>query len=389
MWPLFLSSSYFAREPRGISTNPSTTSGFAFAGMGPPRVGVRGRDDDGDLALRTLGSIPSGKVLRRAAHEGLVHLRELAGDDDTRVGRDGGEILQEIAGAVRALVDDDGPALSDKRGERLASRPALLRQEAEERERAGRKARRDERGDRGVRSGDGRDGVARGDGRRDERLARIREGGRARVRHEGDVPPAIELPDEDADLALVVELGVRREVLRADLVAPQEDLGVPGVLAGDHVDLLQDLQRARRDVLEVPDRRRDEVERPHPASIAGTFAAMSRAVDEFVKRRVAPELRPVVTLVRRLMRENAPDATEEIKYGIPMWTGTYAFAFLNPTKREITFGFSHGVHLTDRYGLLKGRGKWARHVKLRTVDEANRPALRSYIKQAAKIDAKR
>src|SRR5258708_13197074 len=86
MWPLFLSSSYFAREPRGISTNTSTTSGFAFAGMDPPRVGVRGRDDDGDLALRTLGSIPSGKVLRRAAHAGLCPLRELAAYDVPLVG---------------------------------------------------------------------------------------------------------------------------------------------------------------------------------------------------------------------------------------------------------------------------------------------------------------
>src|SRR6266567_2092381 len=136
MWPLFLSSSYFAREPRGISTNTSTTSRVAFAGMLPPRVGVRSGDDDGDLALRTLGSIPSGKVLRRSAHELLVHLRELAGDDDSRVRRDRGEVLEEIAGAIRALVQDDRPALGDERRERLAPRTALLRQEPEERERA-------------------------------------------------------------------------------------------------------------------------------------------------------------------------------------------------------------------------------------------------------------
>ena len=116
---------------------------------------------------------------------------------------------------------------------------------------------------------------------------------------------------------------------------------------------------------------------------------MSRAVDEFVKQRVQPEHRRVVALLRRLMRENAPDAREEIKYGIPMWLGTYAFVFLNPTRSTITFGFSHGVHLTDRYGLLRGRGKWARHVKLRSVEDANVPALRSYIRQAAKLDANR
>ena len=72
-----------------------------------------------------------------------------------------------------------------------------------------------------------------------------------------------------------------------------------------------------------------------------------------------------------------------------MWTGTYAFVFRNPTKREITFGFSHGVHLVDRYGLLRGRGRWARHVTLKTVEDVNVPALRSYIKQAAKLDSKR
>lgn len=112
-------------------------------------------------------------------------------------------------------------------------------------------------------------------------------------------------------------------------------------------------------------------------------------MDEFVKRRVQPELRPAVALARKLMRENAPAATEAIKYGIPMWTGTHTFAFLNPTKTAITFGFSHGVELEDRYGLLKGQGKWARSVKLRAVNDANVPALRSYIKQAAKLDAKR
>jgi len=40
-------------------------------------------------------------------------------------------------------------------------------------------------------------------------------------------------------------------------------------------------------------------------------------VNGFVRTRVNPELRPVVSMLRELMREMAPDADEAIRYGIP------------------------------------------------------------------------
>src|SRR2546428_13320505 len=101
MRPVFLSSSYFDREPRGISTKTSTWSGVSFAGIGSPSVPVGGRDDDRDLPLRALGSIPSGEVHRRATDEGLVDLRELARDHDARLRRQRGDIGEQIRGAVR------------------------------------------------------------------------------------------------------------------------------------------------------------------------------------------------------------------------------------------------------------------------------------------------
>ena len=39
-------------------------------------------------------------------------------------------------------------------------------------------------------------------------------------------------------------------------------------------------------------------------------------IDEFVKTRVLPEFQPIVAMLRELMREMAPDATEAIRYGI-------------------------------------------------------------------------
>jgi hypothetical protein len=52
-------------------------------------------------------------------------------------------------------------------------------------------------------------------------------------------------------------------MFRADLVLAKEDLGMPRVLARDHVDILQNPQRTQRDVLEIADRRRDEIELAH------------------------------------------------------------------------------------------------------------------------------
>lgn len=44
-------------------------------------------------------------------------------------------------------------------------------------------------------------------------------------------------------------------------------------------------------------------------------------VDEFVKTRVLPEFQPIAAMLRELMREMAPDAHEEIRYGIPAYKG--------------------------------------------------------------------
>ena len=109
-------------------------------------------------------------------------------------------------------------------------------------------------------------------------------------------------------------------------------------------------------------------------------------VDEFVKTRVLPQFQLIVSMLRELMREMAPDATEEIIYGIPMYRGKKIFAYINPTKKDITFGFSHGAEFEDKYGLLKGRGKVSKHIKIKNLQTVNKDALRYYIRQALEFD---
>lgn len=110
-------------------------------------------------------------------------------------------------------------------------------------------------------------------------------------------------------------------------------------------------------------------------------------VDEFITQKVPPEFHDVVSLVRRLMAEGAPDAAEKISYGMLMWVGRWPLAWISPTKKDITFGFRAGAYFDDPYGLLKGTGKHARHVKLKSVESVSIEALRHYIGRAVENDA--
>jgi len=110
-------------------------------------------------------------------------------------------------------------------------------------------------------------------------------------------------------------------------------------------------------------------------------------VDEFVEAKVAPEFRPVVAAIRGLMRECAPDAEEVISYGMPVYKGKTLFAWINPPKKDVTLSFTRGDKLEDKYNLLRGDAKGgARHVKMKNLEDVNKPALKYYIKQAVSLD---
>ena len=116
--------------------------------------------------------------------------------------------------------------------------------------------------------------------------------------------------------------------------------------------------------------------------------SQTTTVDDFVKLNVLPEHQEIVVLIRQLMRELAPNAREQISYGIPCWKGKRIFAFISSTKKDIVLGFSRGTEFADKYGLLQGKGKTSRHVRIKNLSDLNRDALRYYIRQALEFDAK-
>ncbi len=117
---------------------------------------------------------------------------------------------------------------------------------------------------------------------------------------------------------------------------------------------------------------------------------MTLTVDEYVKTKILPQHQDIVKAIRDLMRDCAPNATEYVAYGLPVWKGKKIFAVISPNKKDITFSFTHGAEFDDKYGLLKGNAKLAKHVKIREVQDmsVNEAALRYYIQQALEFDAK-
>ncbi|HLF76083.1 MAG TPA: DUF1801 domain-containing protein, partial [Dehalococcoidia bacterium] len=93
-----------------------------------------------------------------------------------------------------------------------------------------------------------------------------------------------------------------------------------------------------------------------------------------------------VAMLRKLMRECAPDAEEVISYGIPSWKRKRILVVISPTKTHLTFAFSRGAAFEDPYGLLEGVGKVSKHVKIKALAAVNQDALRDYIGQAVKLD---
>ena len=113
------------------------------------------------------------------------------------------------------------------------------------------------------------------------------------------------------------------------------------------------------------------------------------SVDEFIEKKVLPKYRDIVSLLREVMREMAPDSKLTIYYGIPMFKRkNLVLAWISPTKKGITFGFRQGVEFEDKYGLLEGKGKWARNIRIKNAASVDKEALRYYIKQALELESK-
>jgi hypothetical protein len=142
--------------------------------------------------------------------------------------------------------------------------------------------------------------------------------------------------------------------------------------------------------------RKTKAARPRPKAAAitkvkraapprmGPRADLGAPIDGFFARQ-APALRPILEELRRLVEEAAPKANSSLKWGMPFYEkdGEVVCALA---------GFKAHVNLIlagppgtydDPEGLLEGGGKTGRHLKIRTLDDMPRVAIRRWLRTAA------
>lgn len=94
----------------------------------------------------------------------------------------------------------------------------------------------------------------------------------------------------------------------------------------------------------------------------------------------------VVSTVRRIVLETAPDAKESIKWAQPVYEVNGPFSYIKAFKNSVNFGFWRGVDIKDPDGLLRGSGEKMRHVPLTSVDDIDVAALTDFVRQAVQLN---
>jgi hypothetical protein len=124
-----------------------------------------------------------------------------------------------------------------------------------------------------------------------------------------------------------------------------------------------------------------------PAAKAKTMAPRAdfgKPVDGFFAKQPAA-LRPIAAALRALVEEAAPDAESSIKWGMPFYSvGGAMMCAIGAHRSHVNLILSGppGTY-QDPKGLLEGDGKTGKHLKLRSLDDLPRDAVRAWLRTAA------
>lgn len=111
-------------------------------------------------------------------------------------------------------------------------------------------------------------------------------------------------------------------------------------------------------------------------------------IDEYVEK--AGKQKDVVKGLRALVKRTIAGCEEYVNpWKIPSFDANGTVCGFMTGKEHVTFIFLRGVALPDPEGLLEGTGKSVRHVKVRTVADVKRPALKKLVVEAAKLNRRK
>jgi hypothetical protein len=111
-------------------------------------------------------------------------------------------------------------------------------------------------------------------------------------------------------------------------------------------------------------------------------------IDDVLKD-VEEPLAAIVLRLRAIIIDVDPDTTEQprpgdnaLSYGVGPKKMKEGYAYIAPQRGYVNLGFYRGTSLPDPVGLLEGTGKGLRHVKIRSLEDAERAEVRELIATA-------
>jgi len=109
-------------------------------------------------------------------------------------------------------------------------------------------------------------------------------------------------------------------------------------------------------------------------------------IDGFFSKQ-APHLRTILEELRKLIGEAAPEAQSSIKWGMPFYSFEGVMMCATSAHKSLVNLVLSGPPdaFNDPAGRLSGEGKTGRHLKLTTLDELPRDAVRGWLRTAAEI----
>ena len=98
---------------------------------------------------------------------------------------------------------------------------------------------------------------------------------------------------------------------------------------------------------------------------------------------------PIARKLREVVLDDFPDSVEVVRlgdgaasYGIGPKKMSESHVYVMPQTEYVNLGFWHGAGLPDPERLLQGTGAKMRHIKVRSVDDAESPAVRALVSAA-------
>ena len=111
-----------------------------------------------------------------------------------------------------------------------------------------------------------------------------------------------------------------------------------------------------------------------------TETAVATLIDDIGT--ASPTNHAIVMALRQIVHDNAPAATEMVKYGGLFYARTRPFGGIFAYASHVTLEFTFGIELTDPKGLLRGDGKHRRHLRFTTPDDIDANSVGDFIAQA-------